>query len=82
MPYNPILGRQWGDPNHPGYAAWHAEHVDGPVRAKQRADQVGVARHELAKARFASQMGDRPAAARALQRAGRERSIAAKMPRM
>ncbi len=72
------LGRQFGAM----YSAWHDEHVSGPVRAKQRADQVEVVRGEIAKARFHSQMGDRPAAARALRRAANERSIASRMPRM
>lgn len=73
------LGPQWG-PQHPLYAAWHAEHVDGPVRAQQRAQQLDTARGELRAARFHSQMGDRAAAARALRRAANERRIASRMP--
>lgn len=79
MPAADALGPQWG-PGHALYAAWHDEHVAGPVRAKQRADQLEAARGELRAARFHSQMGDRAAAARALRRAGTERSIAARMP--
>lgn len=78
------LGRQFNPPTmdmrSPAYAAYHAEHF-APVRAQQRAQQIGAARSAVGRAAAARQRGDRPGAARALKSAANERSIAARMPR-
>lgn len=78
------LGRQFGGPGpaSPYYKTWHDEHVSGPVRESQRAHQIAAVKDHLAKARFQSQIGDYAGAHRALRSAARERSIAARMPRM
>jgi hypothetical protein len=78
------LGRQWNPPTtdmrSSAYADYHREHF-APVRAEQRAHQIGAVKRELGNARAASQKGDRAGAARAQKRAATERSIAARTPR-
>lgn len=70
------------DPSSPLYAAWHREHVEGPVRVQQRAQQVAAARRHLSMAQFHRVVGNQAGARRELERAAQERGIAAKMPKM
>lgn len=77
MPAGDALGPQFGTADYA--ASHHEEHA--PVRAARRQAQVDAAKTHVARARTLSQAGDRPGAAKALQRAAVERKVAAAYPR-
>lgn len=70
------------DPSSPLYPSWYQEHVSEPVEEKQFQKQVTAAKGHLQMAQFHRVVGDMESARRSLSRAGAERSIAARMPRV
>lgn len=64
----------------PEYAAWHGR-WSSVIRQDQRDGQIGAAKRLIGEAAKHRQNNEPGKATRALQRAGVERSIAARMPR-